>query len=249
MDEICARLEQGGRLIYIGAGTSGRLGVLDASECPPTYGVSPELVQGIIAGGDRALRESSEGAEDNAQAGADDLRALGISQKDAVVGLAASGRTPYVIGALDYADSVGAYTGAVSCVSGAEMSRHAKTVVEAVTGPEAVTGSTRMKAGTAQKMILNMISTSVMIKMGKVYQNLMVDVQPTNEKLVIRSINIIRECLDCGEERAAELLKASGRCVKLAVLMGLTGLEPEPAKQRLEQAGGRLRSAIDACTP
>ena len=249
VDEICARLEQGGRLIYIGAGTSGRLGVLDASECPPTYGVSPELVQGIIAGGDRALRESSEGAEDNAQAGADDLRALGISQKDAVVGLAASGRTPYVIGALDYADSVGAYTGAVSCVSGAEMSRHAKTVVEAVTGPEAVTGSTRMKAGTAQKMILNMISTSVMIKMGKVYQNLMVDVQPTYEKLVIRSINIIRECLDCGEERAAELLKASGRCVKLAVLMGLTGLEPEPAKQRLEQAGGRLRSAIDACTP
>ncbi len=247
VDEICARLEQGGRLFYVGAGTSGRLGVLDASECPPTYGVSPDLVQGVIAGGDRALRESSEGAEDNAEAGARDLRERGLSQRDAVVGLAASGRTPYVIGALDYAGFVGAYTGAVSCVSGADLSLHARTAVEAVTGPEAVTGSTRMKAGTAQKMILNMISTSAMIKMGKVYQNLMVDVRPTNQKLVARSINIIRECLDCGEETAAALLEASGRRVKLAVLMGLTGLEAQPAKQYLDAAGGRLRAAAGAC--
>ena len=197
MDEICARLEQGGRLIYIRARTSGRLGVLDASECPPTYGVSRSWCRESSPGA-TAHCANPTGAGDSAQAGADDLRGWVFPKGMSWWALPPAGeplcdprwitRTPWA-----------AYTGAVSCVSGAEMSRHAKTAVEAVTGPEAVTGSTRMKAGTAQKMILNMISTSVMIKMGKVYQNLMVDVQPTNEKLVVRSINIIQECLDCGE--------------------------------------------------
>lgn len=245
VDEICRRLSEGGRLYYVGAGTSGRLGVLDASECPPTYGVTPDLVQGIIAGGDRALRKSSEGAEDNAEAGKEDLIRCGLKSRDVVVGLAASGRTPYVIGALDYADSIGAYTGAVSCLSNARLSQHAKTAVEVVTGPEAVTGSTRMKAGTAQKMILNMISTSVMIQMGKVYQNLMVDVQPTNEKLVVRAKNIIKECLNCEDEKAEALLAASGHRVKLAVFMGLSDLDADKAWQYLTAAGENLSAAIN----
>ena len=244
VDHIYACLEKGGRPFYIGAGTSGRLGVLDASECPPTYGVSPELVQGIIAGGDSALRKSSEQAEDSPEKGKDDLMHQGLTDRDAVIGLAASGRTPYVIGALDYASSLGAYTGAISCVSHAEMSGHARTAIEAVTGPEAVTGSTRMKAGTAQKMILNMISTSVMIKMGKVYGNLMVDVQPTNEKLAARASSILRECLGCTKEQAQGLLAASNNQVKLAVLMGLTDLAAGPAQEYLEKAKGRLNQAV-----
>lgn len=246
VDEICRRLRLGGRLFYIGAGTSGRLGVLDASECPPTYGVFPEMVQGIIAGGDTALRLSKEGAEDDMQSGREDLMRRGLTAGDVVVGLAASGRTPYVIGALDYARSIGAYTGAVSCVSKAQLSRHADAVIEAVTGPEAVTGSTRMKAGTAQKMILNMISTSVMIHMGKVYQNLMVDMKPSNEKLVVRAKNMIRECLSCSDEKAAGLFEAAGGRVKEAVFMGISGLEMAMAQRLLAAAGGNLSAAIGA---
>ena len=193
IDGICERLQNGGSLYYIGAGTSGRLGVLDASECPPTYGVSPLLVQGIIAGGDSALRDSSESAEDSPKNGKQDLLSHGFTSRDALVGLAASGRTPYVIGALDYARSIGALTGSVACVSHAAISSHAEIPIEAVTGPEVITGSTRMKAGTAQKLILNMISTCTMIKLGKVYQNLMVDVRPSNEKLVERSLGILQE--------------------------------------------------------
>ena len=180
IDGICERLQNGGSLYYIGAGTSGRLGVLDASECPPTYGVSPLLVQGIIAGGDSALRNSSESAEDSPENGKQDLIAHGFTSRDALVGLAASGRTPYVIGALDYARSIGALTGSIACVSHAAVSSHAEIPIETVTGPEVITGSTRMKAGTAQKLILNMLSTCTMIKLGKVYQNIMVDVRPSN---------------------------------------------------------------------
>lgn len=244
VDHIYSCLENGGRLFYIGAGTSGRLGVLDASECPPTYGVSPDLVQGIIAGGDSALKKSSEQAEDSPENGKNDLILHNLTGRDAVIGLAASGRTPYVIGALDYARSVGAYTGAISCVSHAKLSGHAQTAIEAVTGPEAITGSTRMKAGTAQKMILNMVSTSVMVKMGKVYHNLMVDVQPTNEKLAVRASSILQECLGCSSERAKDLLSTSKNQVKLAILMGLTDLPAEPAQTYLEKAKGRLNKAV-----
>jgi len=246
VDEICRRLSEGGRLYYVGAGTSGRLGVLDASECPPTYGVTPDLVQGINAGGDRALRKSSEGAEDNAEAGKEDLIRCGLKSRDVVVGLAASGRTPYVIGALDYADSIGAYTGAVSCLSNARLSRHAKTAVEAVTGPEAVTGSTRMKAGTAQKMILNMISTSVMIQMGKVYQNLMVDVQPTNEKLIKRAVKMIVDLTGAKEELALNVLYEADKDVAAAIVMIECGCRKDQAREALLESGGQVRKAIAA---
>lgn len=245
VENIYHCLEHGGRLFYIGAGTSGRLGVLDASECPPTYGVSPQMVQGIIAGGDSALRTSSEGTEDDPVQGQNDLINSGLTKEDAVIGLAASGRTPYVIGALDYANSIGAYTGAVSCVSNARISSHARTAVEAITGPEVITGSTRMKAGTAQKMILNMISTSVMIKSGKVYQNLMVDVTPSNEKLVLRAAGMIQECTGCSKEHALKLLEDSQNSVKYAIFMEITGLTLEQAEIHIDQAKGRLRIALN----
>ena len=244
IDGICERLQNGGSLYYIGAGTSGRLGVLDASECPPTYGVSPLLVQGIIAGGDSALRDSSESAEDSPKNGKQDLLSHGFTSRDALVGLAASGRTPYVIGALDYASSIGALTGSVACVSHAAISSHAEIPIEAVTGPEVITGSTRMKAGTAQKLILNMISTCTMIKLGKVYQNLMVDVRPSNEKLVERSLGILQECTGCDREKAAELLRASDYHVKTAILMALAALNAEQAREKLTQADGRLATAL-----
>ena len=244
IDGICERLSQGGSLDYIGAGTSGRLGVLDASECPPTYGVSPLLVQGIIAGGDSALRNSSEGAEDSPENGRRDLMEHGFTSRDVLVGLAASGRTPYVIGALDYARSIGALTGSISCVSHAALSAHADIAIEAVTGPEVITGSTRMKAGTAQKLILNMLSTCTMIKLGKVYQNLMVDVRPSNEKLVERSLGILTECTGCSREKAEELLRASDYHVKTAILMALTDLNASQARDTLNHAGGRLADAL-----
>ncbi|MCI8556641.1 MAG: N-acetylmuramic acid 6-phosphate etherase [Lachnospiraceae bacterium] len=245
VENICNRIMHGGHLYYIGAGTSGRLGVLDASECPPTYGVSSQMVQGIIAGGDSALRVSSEGTEDDPFQGQKDLIHFGLSKEDAVIGLAASGRTPYVIGALDYANSIGAYTGAVSCVSNAQISGHAQTAVEAITGPEVITGSTRMKAGTAQKMILNMISTSVMIKAGKVYQNLMVDVIPSNEKLIFRAAGIIQECTGRNQEQALKVLKTSQHSVKHAIFMEITGLTLEQAQKHLERANGRLQAALN----
>lgn len=244
VDAAHERMLRGGRVIYIGAGTSGRLGVLDASECPPTYGVDPSLIQGIIAGGFGALLKAKEGAEDSLTLARSDLQAAGLRPEDTVVGLAASGRTPYVVGGLDYAAEVGAYTGAVSCVHGAEISKHAQTAIEAVVGPEVITGSTRMKAGTAQKLVLNMISTALMVKFGKVYGNLMVDVQPTNEKLVERARRIVAACSGCGYETAAELLDRSGGNVKVAVCMALTGLSAEECGIILEKSGGNISRAI-----
>lgn len=248
VDEACRRIQRGGRIFYIGAGTSGRLGVLDASECPPTYGVEPTLVQGIIAGGPQALVRSQEGAEDDMEQAGRDLKARGLNGSDTVVGLAASGRTPYVVGGLEYAGKIGAFTAAISCVRGAEISRHAEVPIEAVVGPEVVTGSTRMKSGTAQKLILNMISTAVMIHCGKVYRNLMVDVQPTNAKLVERARRIISESSGCGYEKAAALLEASGRNVKVAICMALTGLSKEKCAEILAGNGGNISRAIRSLT-
>lgn len=244
VEEAFRRIRAGGRLIYIGAGTSGRLGVLDASECPPTYGVPPTLVQGVIAGGFGALLKAKEGAEDDPDLARHDLAELNLNRNDTVVGLAASGRTPYVVGGLDYANEVGAYTGAVSCVHGAEISRHAKAKIEAPVGPEVVTGSTRMKSGTAQKMILNMISTALMIKYGKVYKNLMVDVQPTNRKLVERAKRIIMASSGCSYEEAAALLEKSGSNVKAAICMALTGLPRAGCEAVLAKNGGNISKAI-----
>ena len=246
IDRAHERMMRGGRVIYIGAGTSGRLGVLDASECPPTYGVEPSLIQGIIAGGFGALLKAKEGAEDDMALARSDLQAAGLKEEDTVVGLAASGRTPYVVGGLDYANEVGAYTGAVSCVHAAEISRHAKTKIEAVVGPEVITGSTRMKAGTAQKMILNMISTALMVQYGKVYKNLMVDVQPTNEKLVERARHIIASSSGCAYEEAARLLEQSGSNVKIAICMALTGLPGKDCGIILKDSGGNISQAIRA---
>ena len=240
------RLKEGGRIIYIGAGTSGRLGVLDASECPPTYGVSPDLVMGLIAGGEDAMFKAKEGAEDDPDLAVEDLKRITLSKKDTVIGLAASGRTPYVIGGLDYARSIGAYTAAVSCVSNAKISEHAETAVEVITGAEAVTGSTRMKAGTAQKMVCNMISTGCMIRYGKVYENLMVDMQPTNEKLVERAGRIISQATGCDLEKAHQLLEESGRDVKIAIIMGCGNINADEAHNCLEGAGGNVHDAIVA---
>ena len=202
VDAIVERLRKGGRLIYIGAGTSGRLGILDAAECVPTFGVSPELVVGKIAGGDRAILKAVEGAEDSEQFGEDDLKNIHLSEHDTVVGIAASGRTPYVIGALKYAATVGAKRVSLSCNAHAEISQFAEIPIEVVVGPEVLTGSTRLKAGTAQKLVLNMLSTASMIGIGKVYKNLMVDVQPTNEKLRVRAIRIIQQATDCAADIA-----------------------------------------------
>lgn len=240
------RLKEGGRIIYIGAGTSGRLGVLDASECPPTYGVSPDLVMGLIAGGEDAMFKAKEGAEDDPNLAVEDLKRITLCSKDSVIGLAASGRTPYVIGGLDYARSIGAYTASVSCVSNAKISEHAETAVEVITGAEAVTGSTRMKAGTAQKMVCNMISTGCMIRYGKVYENLMVDMQPTNEKLVERAGRIISQATGCDLEKAHQLLEESGRDVKIAIIMGCGNINADEAHNCLEGAGGNVHDAIVA---
>lgn len=222
-------LKNGGRLIYIGAGTSGRLGVLDASECPPTYGVSTDFIQGIIAGGDNALRNAMEGAEDSEEMGEKDLKAINLSSKDCVLGLAASGRTPYVYGALKYAKKIGAKTISLACSKNAYISTVSDNPIEAVVGAEVVTGSTRMKAGTAQKMILNMISTSCMIKLGKVYGNLMIDVRPTNLKLIERARNILMEVTNCSYEMANTYLALSENNVKVAIVMITLNLSKEDA--------------------
>ena len=226
-------IKRGGRLIYIGAGTSGRLGILDASECPPTYGVPFDMVIGIMAGGDKAMRKAVEGAEDSKELAVNDLKELGLNEKDTLVGLAASGRTPYVIGGLEYAKSLGAKTVAVSCVKNAKISALADAPIEVVVGAEAVTGSTRMKAGTAQKMVLNMISTTTMVKIGKVYQNLMVDVATTNEKLRVRALNIVSEATGIDKENSKKLLEESGYDVKVAIVMGLAGVDAIKARQTL----------------
>lgn len=244
VDEAHERMMKGGRVIYIGAGTSGRLGVLDASECPPTYGVEPALIQGLIAGGFPALLTAQEGAEDSLELAQTDLENISLSNLDTVIGLAASGRTPYVIGGLKYARSAGAYTGSISCVAGAAISAYADAPIEAVTGPEPVTGSTRMKAGTAQKLILNMISTSLMVKYGKVYQNLMVDVQPTNEKLIKRAEQIVADAAGCSLEKASECLKQSNLQVKIAICMALSGLSKAQCEETLLQNRGNVSSTI-----
>ena len=240
---------RGGRLIYMGAGTSGRLGVLDAAECGPTFGVpvgAPDgTVIGLIAGGPSAMFKAVEGAEDSPELGESDLRSLSLSDRDTVVGIAASGRTPYVIGGLTFAHSVGAVTGAVSCVPGAAISALSDYAAEAVTGPEALTGSTRLKAGSAQKMILNMISTAAFILSGKTYGNLMADVQVTNEKLADRARRIVASAAECSEEEAAALLEASGRSPKTAIVMGLCGIGREEADALLARTHGRIRLAAE----
>lgn len=244
VDAANERMGRGGRLIYMGAGTSGRLGVLDASECPPTYGVSPDLVVGLIAGGPEALVSAREGAEDDASAGAADLDAIGVNETDVVVGLAASGRTPYVIGGLDRAREVGALACAVSCAEGALMSAHADLAVECPIGPEPITGSTRMRSGTAEKLICNMISTELMVKAGKVYGNLMVDVRPTNEKLVERARRIVSEVAGVDAETAAALLDECGRDVKIAICRAISGESVERCREELGSNGGNVARTI-----
>jgi N-acetylmuramic acid 6-phosphate etherase len=246
IDEIAARFEKGGRLFYIGAGTSGRLGVLDASECPPTFSVPPTLVRGLIAGGDSALRNSSEKSEDSPEQGAADLLAQGFGAErspDTLVGIAASGRTPYVIGAMEQAKKMELLTISLTCVAGSEMARIADIAIAPVTGAEVVTGSTRLKAGTATKLVLNMLSTGVMIRTGAVYGNLMVNVQATNEKLVDRAHRIIAEATGVDKTAAAKLLEEGGS-VKVAIAMQKLGLDKTAAKAKLAAAGGSLARAL-----
>jgi N-acetylmuramic acid 6-phosphate etherase len=243
VDGIAERLEKGGRLFYMGAGTSGRLGVLDASECPPTFNVDPGMVVGLIAGGDHALRHSIEGAEDDPRQGAEDLKNHGLQAADTLVGIAASGRTPYVLGGMAYANQLGALTVGLSCVPGSEVECRAKIAITPAVGPEVITGSTRMRAGTATKLVLNMLSTGAMIRTGMVYGNLMVNVQPTNEKLKDRAIRIISAATGVDQVQAAALLAEAG-AVRVAIVMQKLGISREPAMQRLELAKGRLRAAL-----
>jgi N-acetylmuramic acid 6-phosphate etherase len=243
VDAIAQRFAQGGRLFYIGAGTSGRLGVLDASECPPTFSVPPTLVQGLIAGGDAALRSSSEHSEDSSQEGARDLIAAGFDAADTLVGIAASGRTPYVLGALIHARSLGALTIGLSCVADSPVALRADIAITPVTGPEVITGSTRMKAGTATKLVLNMISTGVMIRTGAVYGNLMVNVKPTNDKLLDRAQRILMAATACDRPTATHLLIEAGS-VKVAIAMHLLSLPRAAAEERLARANGSLAKAL-----
>ncbi len=245
VDKITAAFKQGGRLIYLGAGTSGRLGVLDASECPPTFGVSDQMVIGLIAGGKEAMFTAQEGAEDNATLGAHDLQQIDFSSKDVLVGIAASGRTPYVIGALEYANDLGATTIALSCNPDSPIAEIAQIAISPVVGPEALTGSTRLKSGTAQKLVLNMLTTASMIRLGKSYQNLMVDVRATNRKLIARAVRIVMQATDCQHEEAEALLKESHNNAKLAILMHLTGMNYEQATAKLSQSDGFLRRAME----
>lgn len=244
VETVEAAFRNGGRLFYLGAGTSGRLGVLDASECPPTFGVEPGMVVGLIAGGDRALRFPIEGAEDSRELGRKDLEEHDLCARDVVVGIAASGRTPYVLGALDYARSIGCKTAAIACNKGSAVGQAADIAIEAQVGPEVLTGSTRLKAGTAQKMILNMITTGAMVRIGKAYQNLMVDVVQSNEKLETRAENIVMAATGVERSRARQTIDAAGGKVKLAITMILTGRDVEQAAQLLEEAGGRVRDAL-----
>ena len=237
-------IRSGGRLIYMGAGTSGRLGVLDAVECPPTFGVSPDVVVGLIAGGEGAFVRAVEGAEDSRELGKADLEAIGLTPKDLVVGIAASGRTPYVLGGLAYANSLGCKTAAISCNPGSALGKEARLAIEVAPGPECLTGSTRLKAGTAQKLILNMISTATMVGCGKAYSNLMVDVMQTNEKLVVRAQNIVMEATGVSRDSAKEAIALAGGSCKLAVTMILADCTVEEAKERLERCGGSVRQAI-----
>lgn len=242
--QIILSFNKKGRLFYIGAGTSGRLGVLDAAECVPTFGTDPKMVQGLIAGGMKAMTIAVEGAEDSPELGAKDLQSQNLTNKDIIVGIAASGRTPYVIGGLDYAKKVGAATISLACNDHAKISKHADINIEIAVGPEVLTGSTRLKSGTAQKLVLNMLSTASMVGIGKVYKNLMVDVKPTNAKLVERSKHIIMEATDVSYTVANDMFEKAGKDVKLAIVMILTNVDLNEAKKRLQVAKGFVRKTI-----
>lgn len=245
IDEVVKAFNKGGRLIYVGAGTSGRLGVLDAVECPPTFGTKPEMVQGIIAGGKQAIYKAKEGIEDSKSEARKDLKEINLSSDDVLIGLAASGRTPYVIGALEYANELGCTTGAVSCNENSEIGKVCDIKMEAVVGPEILTGSTRLKSGTAQKMILNMISTGSMVGIGKTYENLMIDVVQTNEKLQARAENMVMEVTDTTRQEAKKALKENESSVKLAVFSIKTGLSASDSKEKLMKAKGHLKVALN----
>jgi N-acetylmuramic acid 6-phosphate etherase len=252
VDDVVAAFKQGGRLIYIGAGTSGRLGVLDASECPPTYGVSPDMVQGLIAGGREALTQSIESAEDRPEAGVADLQGISFGAKDVLLGITASGQAPYVLGALEYARNLGALTGALSCNANSRTFALVTHRLYVDVGPEVVTGSTRMKSGTAQKLVLNMISTAAMIRLGKVYKNLMVDLKPVNQKLILRSLKLIREVTGCPAEEAETAFAAAGKDPKIAMVMILLKVSPQRAEELLREADGhisRLTSPAEPAAP
>lgn len=244
VDCISAAFEKGGRLVYMGAGTSGRLGVLDASECPPTYGVDSGMVVGLIAGGDVALRNSREGSEDDYSAGKDELVNINLRADDVVVGIAASGRTPYVLGGLEYAKSIGCKTGAIACNLNSEIGKVADIRMEAAVGQEVLTGSTRLKSGTAQKLILNMLTTASMVRIGKAYQNLMVDVQQTNDKLVVRAQNIVMDATGVDREAAAKTIDEANGSVKVAIVMILADCDVNKADELLKMAKGHVRDAI-----
>ena len=244
IDVIAERLYRGGRLIYCGAGTSGRLGILDAVECPPTYSTEPEMVQCLMAGGYPAIFKAVEGAEDSKDLGVTDMKGIDFSEKDVLVGIAASGRTPYVLGCMEYAKELGAPTISVTCCPGSVLDRFADIGIAPAPGPEVVTGSTRMKSGTAQKMVLNMLSTGTMIKLGKVYGNLMVDVKPSNEKLIRRCVTIVCAAAECDEATATEALEACGYRPKIAIVMVLRGVDAEQAKKLLCSAEGRVAGAL-----
>ncbi|GGI42693.1 N-acetylmuramic acid 6-phosphate etherase [Mammaliicoccus stepanovicii] len=240
--QVIKGLKNGGRLIYMGAGTSGRLGVLDAAECVPTFGVTPDVVVGLIAGGQQAMTVAVEGAEDDNFLGENDLKSLNINEHDTVIGIAASGRTPYVIGGLKYAQNLNVPTGCITCNKNSEVGKFADYPVQVDVGPEVLTGSTRLKAGTAQKLILNMISTGAMVGIGKVYENLMIDVKPTNKKLVQRAINMIQEVLECSDEESTKLYKESDGQVKVAIVMGMHNVTKVEAIEKLKQAKGFVRN-------
>ena len=244
VDAVAAAFQKGGRLIYSGAGTSGRLGILDASECPPTFGTRPEQVVGLIAGGHKAILSAVENSEDNVAQGAEDLKALNFTANDILVGIAASGRTPYVLGAMDYAKHLGALVAIVSCNPQGEMAQRADIAITPAVGPEVVTGSTRLKAGTAQKLVLNMITTGAMIKSGKVYSNLMVDVEATNAKLIERQVSIVMEATECDRNTAQTALNACGSHCKTAIVMVLANLSAEEAKTLLADNQGFIRQAL-----
>ena len=244
VDVIADRLSKGGRLIYCGAGTSGRLGILDAVECPPTYSTEPEMVQGLIAGGYPAIFKAVEGAEDSKELGVQDMKGIHFAAGDVLVGIAASGRTPYVLGCMEYAKELGAITISVTCCPGSVLDSFADIGIAPCPGPEVVTGSTRMKSGTAQKMVLNMLSTGAMIKLGKVYGNLMVDVKPSNEKLIRRCVTIVCAATECDEATATAALEACEYRPKIAIVMVLCGVAAEEAKEMLAKADGRIAGVL-----
>ncbi len=244
VDVIAGQLGQGGRLVYVGCGTSGRLGILDAVECPPTYSTDPEEVIGLIAGGNEAIFRAKEGAEDDPVQGVEDLKKINFSSRDVLVGIAASGRTPYVLGAMEYARKLGAHVIGISCSTGSQVEQAAEIAITPLPGPEVVTGSTRMKSGTAQKMVLNMLSTGAMIKLGKVYGNLMVDVKPSNEKLVERCKRIVCQATGVDYDTAARTLQACGYRAKVAIVMLKTGTDAHSAEQLLAQHDNRVAAAI-----